>query len=135
MEDQNEEIQIEEDKNVFTSGDDNQIVGQEYEGEEQEIEAEGEAEGQMEDEEGMVEEDENHQNDGEEEIHQVHHENEEIEVEGEENVEGDEDGEQIEERDSLKKTMTQNIGDDVIQIAEYPNNIYYDKENFCDYKP
>ena len=31
--------------------------------------------------------------------------------------------------------MTQNIGDDVIQIAEHPNNIYYNEENFCDYKP
>ena len=47
-----------------------------------------------------------------------------------ENMEG-----QIEERDSLKKTMTQNIGDDVIQIAEHPINVFYDKDNFCDYKP
>ena len=31
--------------------------------------------------------------------------------------------------------MTQNIGDDVMQIAQYPDNIYYDEENFCDYKP
>ena len=57
------------------------------------------------------------------------------EEENDNNEENIQDGEQIEERDSLKKTMTQNIGDDYIQIPEYPNNIYYDKENFCDYKP
>ena len=42
---------------------------------------------------------------------------------------------QIEERDSLKKIMTQNVGDDIKQIKEHPNKVYYDKENFCDFKP
>ena len=95
--------------------------------------------------EGYEEGEEMHQNDGEE-VHQVHHENEEVEYDGEGQVQGEEEEierepeegeveEQIQERDSLKKTMTQNIGDEVIEISEYPNNIYYDKENFCDYKP
>ena len=44
-------------------------------------------------------------------------------------------GQLIEERDSLKKIMTQNVGDDIKQIKEHPNKVYYDKENFCDYKP
>lgn len=46
-----------------------------------------------------------------------------------------EEEEQAEERDSLKKTLTQNIGEDVMQITEYPVNIYFKEENFCDYKP
>ena len=52
-----------------------------------------------------------------------------------ENNEELENEEQIEERYSLKKTMTQNIGDDVIQIVNYPIDAYYNKDNFCDYKP
>ena len=44
-------------------------------------------------------------------------------------------GQLIEERDSLKKIMTQNVGDDIKQIKEHPNKVYYDKENFCDFKP
>jgi hypothetical protein len=58
-----------------------------------------------------------------------------FEDENENNGGNEQEYENIEERDSLKKTMTQNIGDDVIQIAEHPNNIYYNEENFCDYKP
>ena len=140
IEDQNQE------NSIHQEGNDNQIVGQENDGEEQEQEfdAEGEAyEGEGE--EGYEEGEEMHQNDGEE-VHQVHHENEEVEYDGEGQAQGMEEEierepeegeveEQIQERDSLKKTMTQNIGDEVIEISEYPNNIYYDKENFCDYKP
>ena len=135
-----------QENSIHQEGEENQIVGQEYDGEEQEqeLDAEGEAyEGEGE--EGYEEGEEMHQNDGEE-IHQVHHENEEVEYEGEGQAQGEEEEierepeegeveEQIQERDSLKKTMTQNIGDEVIEISEYPNNIYYDKENFCDYKP
>ena len=55
------------------------------------------------------------------------------------NFEDENEGENIEEpaeeRDSLHKTLTQNIGEDVMQIAEHPNQVYYDEENFCDYKP
>ena len=31
--------------------------------------------------------------------------------------------------------MTQNIEEDVMQINVPPNQVYYDQENFCDYKP
>ena len=41
------------------------------------------------------------------------------EEENDNNEENIQDGEQIEERDSLKKTMTQNIGEEYIQIPEY----------------
>ena len=55
------------------------------------------------------------------------------------NFEDENEGENIEEpaeeRDSLHKTLTQNIGEDVMQIAEHPNQVYYDEEIFCDYKP
>ena len=48
----------------------------------------------------------------------------------------EENGEKkFEERDSLKKTLTQNIDADVKKISENPNNIYYNNDNFCDYKP
>ena len=55
------------------------------------------------------------------------------EINFEDEQEGDE--EQAEERDSLIKTLTQNIGEDVMQITEFPINIYYNKDNFCDYIP
>ena len=55
---------------------------------------------------------------------------------GDINKKEEENGEKkFEERDSLKKTLTQNIDDDVKQISENPNNIYYNKDDFCDYKP
>ena len=38
-------------------------------------------------------------------------------------------------KETLHKTLTQNIGEDVMQIAEHPNQVYYDEEVFCDYKP
>ena len=75
-----------------------------------------------------------------------HDENEE----GEEYVENDNNGEEMnfedenegenieepaEERDSLHKTLTQNIGEDVIQIPEQQIYFYHQPENFCDYKP
>ena len=69
-------------------------------------------------------------NNGEEVNNEDENENNGINGEEDENNEG-----QIMERDSLKKTMTQQIGEDVIQIAEHPNKVYYDTENFCDYKP
>ena len=60
--------------------------------------------------------------------------NEEI---GEENdeFENEEEQEQNEERDTLLKTLTQNIGEDVMQIPDPIIHVYYDKENFCDYQP
>ena len=57
----------------------------------------------------------------------------------ENNIEGEEGEEDIykqqEERDTMQKTLTQEIGDDVMKIQEFPENIYYKKENFCDYNP
>ena len=90
---------------------------------------------------------ENNQDNGEEQVeyyNQIGEEGEEGEEYGEN--EGDNNGEemnfedengeeQAEERDSLHKTLTQNIGEDVMQIAEHPNQVYYDEEVFCDYKP
>ena len=49
--------------------------------------------------------------------------------------EGENGEEQVEERDTLQKTLTQAIAEDVMQIAEHPNQVYYDEDNFCDYKP
>ena len=58
---------------------------------------------------------------------------------GEENDEYEndemEEQEQNEERDTMQKTLTQNIGEDVMQIPEPPIQIYYQPENFCDYDP
>ena len=56
---------------------------------------------------------------------------------GEENdeFENEEEQEQNEERDTLLKTLTQNIGEDVMQIPDPIIQVYYDKENFCDYQP
>ena len=68
---------------------------------------------------------------GEENVEQD--ENEEMN-EGE-NVEEEENGEYEEqERDTLLKTITENIGEDVIQIPDYLI-AYYNEENFCDYEP
>ena len=55
----------------------------------------------------------------------------------EENGEYDnmEEQEQNEERDTIEKTLTQNIGEDVMQIPEQPIFLYYNPENFCDYIP
>ena len=46
-----------------------------------------------------------------------------------------EEQEQNEERDTMQKTLTQNIGEDVMQIPEPPIHVYYQPENFCDYDP
>ena len=68
---------------------------------------------------------------GEENVEQD--ENEEMN-EGE-NVEEEENGEYEEqERDTLLKTITENIGEDVMQIPDYLI-AYYNEENFCDYEP
>ena len=55
----------------------------------------------------------------------------------EENGEYDnmEEQEQNEERDTIEKTLTQNIGEDVMQIPEQPIFLYYNPENFCDFIP
>ena len=39
------------------------------------------------------------------------------------------------ERDTLEKALTQNIAEDVMQVPEFPIQFYYEKQNFCDYKP
>ena len=57
----------------------------------------------------------------------------EIEQNNEEEEENGEYEEQ-EERDTLQKTITENIGADVMQIPEYLIS-YYNEENFCDYEP
>lgn len=49
----------------------------------------------------------------------------------EEDNEQEEDG--LQKRDFFKETITQAIGEDIIQIEEYPI-CFYDEENFCDYK-
>ena len=54
---------------------------------------------------------------------------------GEDNGENEYAEEQIEERDTFQKTLTQNIGEDVMQIPEQPIQYYYESENFCDYNP
>ena len=86
-----------------------------------------------------MEEENNVENEGELDEGYIHDDNGE-----DNNVEGEEmqyeDGEyenenNEEERDTLEKTLTQNIGEDVMQIPEYPSDIYYTKENFCDYNP
>ena len=41
----------------------------------------------------------------------------------------------MKKKDSLIKTLTQYIGEDVIQIPEPIINAYYEPENFCDYQP
>ena len=75
---------------------------------------------------------------GEENVEEEHfeeqEENGEIKDEGE-NVEEEENGEYEEqERDTLLKTITENIGEDVMQIPDYLI-AYYNEENFCDYEP
>jgi NDP-sugar pyrophosphorylase family protein len=42
--------------------------------------------------------------------------------------------EEQEERDTLQKTITENIGNDVMQVPEFLL-AYYNEENFCDYEP
>ena len=87
-------------------------------------------------EEDIFEENENYQNDGYEEIQQVHYENEEVESEKwGKNVKGIKKEKIL--RNKLRKLIHLKalIVDDVIQIAEYLNNIYNDKQNFFDYKP
>ena len=76
-------------------------------------------------EEDIFEENENYQNDGYEEIHQVHYENEEVESEKwGKNVKGIKKEKIL--RNKLRKLihLKRLIVDNVIQIAEYPNNIY-----------
>ena len=76
-------------------------------------------------EEDIFEENENYQNDGYEEIQQVHYENEEVESEKwGKNVKGIKKEKIL--RNKLRKLIHLKalIVDDVIQIAEYPNNIY-----------
>ena len=74
--------------------------------------------------------DDNHQN--------IEQENaEEEQNENNENNEEEDNGEYVEEqeeRDTLQKTLTENIGNDVMQIPEFLL-AYYNEENFCDYEP
>ena len=118
---------------------------------EQEREQEQEQNGNMsgeenvvENEEQMEENNENEYYEGEEgNIEEEHLENneegEEMNFEEEDNEEENGENEymeeQGEERDTFQKTLTQNIGEDVMQIPEQPAILYYDQENFCDYKP
>ena len=52
--------------------------------------------------------------------------------EGEEEM-VEEEEEEILERDRFELTIVQNIGEDIIQIENYPE-FYYDENNFCDYE-
>ena len=113
------------------------------EGEEQ-MQCDGESEGQNgEEQENSVVE--NNVDNNEEQINDF---NGEENIEGEEYEHGNEeemnfqdeneqevDNGQKKERDSLQKTLTQNVGENFEQIAEHPSNVYYNKDNFCDYKP
>ena len=87
------------------------------------------------------ENEEHFDNQGEENYEEEHQENiEEMEEMNLEEENNDEDNnefgeEQAEERDTFQKTLTQNIGEDVMQIPEPPIHTYYDAENFCDYTP
>ena len=110
------------------------------EGEEIQQINENEEGGYIQNEENVVEEHEEHEEMYEENKEEMissgeyYHKNivEKNNIEGEEMYDGEE---QEEERDTLRKTLTQEIGEDVLQIQEFPNHIYYKKENFCDYKP
>ena len=60
--------------------------------------------------------------------------NEEMEIKGneyEENEEIEEDEGQL-ERDRFEVTITQSIGEDIIQIENYPE-YHIEEDNFCDY--
>ena len=61
--------------------------------------------------------------------------NDEINLERElyEEIENDEDEEEI-ERDKFELTIQQPLGEDIIQIENYPMS-KYDPDNFCDYNP
>ena len=48
------------------------------------------------------------------------------------NAEENEEDEQ-QEREKFQLTITQNIGEDIIQIENYPSFFYYDENNFGDY--
>ena len=89
-----------------------------------------------ENEEGLYEEqyEENEENyyQGEEE---QYNEAEEMNFEEENGEENEYIEEQVEERDTFQKTLTQNIGEDVMQIPEQPVSVYFEEENFCDYIP
>ena len=126
----NEEEENEnEERNVNISGEENVVENEEqmeenneneneyYEGEEGE-EANGE--------------EEHLENEGE--VEEMHFGEEDNDNE-EENGEYEYNEEQGEERDTFQKTLTQNIGEDVMQIPEQPALLYYEPENFCDYKP
>ena len=113
---------------------------------EQYYEADGEEGEEENNDEGMLQEEEEHmdENNGEEFIHEenVEENNDEAEEMNfddneEENGEYENDNmeEQNEERDTMQKTLTQNIGEDVMQIPEQPIHVFYDPENFCDYEP
>ena len=65
-----------------------------------------------------------------EEMEEMH-----FEEENNEEDNGEYGEEQAEERDTFQKTLTQNIGEDVMQIPEQPIQIYFNEENFCDYTP
>ena len=56
--------------------------------------------------------------------------NEDIELNGEENESEENDGPI--ERDRFEMTITQNIGEDIIQIENYPE-FYHEENIFCDY--
>ena len=65
-----------------------------------------------------------------EENEEMDEENEEIEAYGEE--ENEEENEGPIERDRFEMTIAQNIGEDIIQIENYPE-FYFEENNFCDY--
>ena len=57
----------------------------------------------------------------------------ENQAENEEEIENYEEEEFI-ERDKFELTITQPLGEDIIQIENYPMS-RYDPDNFCDYNP
>ena len=119
-----------EERNVNISGEENVVENEEQMEENNENENEY-YEGE-EGEEANGEEEEHLENEGE--VEEMHFGEEDNDNE-EENGEYEYNEEQGEERDTFQKTLTQNIGEDVMQIPEQPALLYYEPENFCDYKP
>ena len=125
---ENENENENEERNVNISGEENVVENEEQMEENNENEYyEGE-----EGEEANGEEEEHLENEGE--VEEMHFGEEDNDNE-EENGEYEYNEEQGEERDTFQKTLTQNIGEDVMQIPEQPALLYYEPENFCDYKP
>lgn len=116
---------------------------QEYIGNEQEdgnvIENQDGAYDSGENNEGMIQQEVNYEeNDGEQQQYMGEEEGNFVEGEEGEAYEGEEgyeegEGDSQQVRDLFKQTITQQIGEDIIQVEDFPKG-EYDMNNFCDYK-